>query len=301
MNNSLKTVEVYEREPYSCVIMCRKKPCEKTTSGTFDICKYGITFYNENGSVRKKSQFEPLVEVAKNLRHELNPILQVIVEEAGKIDSTISRKHIDVDNPASKIFAATIIIDHYIQMISGVNEFHINPEGFHGKQNKINLNQTLKNYFYLHSIVKERGRAKNLKITVNEVADNLDISIGSEFIEFIISILMDNVRKYSVDDTQIKILVNFNDNERIIDLSITNHSKPINSEIDIFQLGVKADPKSKGFGYGLCWANNLIYYYNQMFNENFDENKKLKLIHTQEILNEYEAIQTFKLYNLIIQ
>ena len=289
------------REPYSCTIMCQNKPCEKSIPGTFDICKYGITFYNENGTVRKKSQFEPLVEVAKNLRHELNPILQTIVEEVVKIEPSISRKNIKTDIPAGRIFAATIIIDHYIQMISGVNEFHLVPETFHGKQRDLNLKQSLNTYFRLHSIVKEIGRAKNLSIDLDNVNSNIEITVGSEFIEFIISILMDNIRKYSLSDTQVTVLVETTENSQVINVLLKNYSKPINHEIDIFQLGVKSDPKSKGFGYGLCWANNLIYYYNQIFNERANENKKLHLSHDQVLINEYEAVQTFRISNLIVK
>ncbi|TAE83229.1 MAG: hypothetical protein EAY81_08575, partial [Bacteroidetes bacterium] len=82
----------------------------------------------------------------------------------------------------------------------------------------------------------------------------------------------------------------------------TNQSKRIDNHLNIFDLGIKVDENSKGFGYGLYWAKLLEFNYNVINQsiENMDENFSVQ--HKQ--INSASAdigYQEFSLNNLIIE
>jgi hypothetical protein len=75
------------------------------------------------------------------------------------------------------------------------------------------------------------------------------------------AVLIDNVWKYLIDNSIFTVNINSIDDEkcRII---LTNQSKQLPDNLNIFDLGSKADVSSKGFGYGLYWAKLLEFKYN---------------------------------------
>jgi signal transduction histidine kinase len=242
-------------------LSCSSKFCEKSTIGTFDICQYGVSYVNNNGNIITKEPTVPLSTIAKNLRHELNPILQTIIQQVSIIDPSLSTKHIDGKNPLSLIIGSTIVIDNFIQMITGVHEFHSLPDNEYSK--KIRLKDTIDLYHVTYGIVKEDGRTKNLQLN-NLIPDNYYIEDCADFIQYIFAVLIDNAWKYSIDNSTLTVNLNqINNNNYTI--KITNQSKTIPENIDIFELGKKANPNTKGFGYGLNWVKTLEASYNNVF------------------------------------
>lgn len=281
--------------PKTC-LTCAKKSCEQLDEEQLDICEYGVAFFYKDGNILRKEALVPLRYISHNLRHELNRSLNVLVEEAMKIDKNITSRKIDLNNPASKILGTTIIIDHFIQMIAGVNEFH--PTNFHGAQLlKIRtLTEIIGKYFVIHSIIKNPRRSENLKLNL-EIEKDMTISFCADIFEYLLSIFFDNIWKYSVSNTEVKV-VSIKKNGGLLDIIFRNISGYIPDNIEIFSKGMKCDSESEGFGYGLFWANILIDHYNRL---SLREENILKIVHNQTNIDKNLWIQDFSLINLIAE
>jgi K+-sensing histidine kinase KdpD len=282
--------------PFTC-LTCSSRLCEKSKPETFDICQYGISFFNRGGVVEAKEPKVPLSTIAKNLRHEINPILQLIIEQASILDPNLSTRVINLSKPLSIIVGSTVILDNFIQMITGVHEFHSLPNISANK--RINLNQLITSTFNIYSIIKEDGRTKGLMIT-NLVSPNIHVSLCSDFIKYIIAILIDNAWKYSLNNTTLTINLNLISKNKY-SLKFTNKSYPLSSSFNPIEMGSKMDSNSKGFGYGLNWAKTLESNYNSHLNLNPIE--RFTLTHQQTIpsSNPSFAFQEFALNNIILE
>lgn len=273
---------------------CYSKECEKTIDGTFEICQYGISYLKRNNKVEAKEPKVPLSTIAKNLRHEINPILQVIIEQTVKLDSTLSTKSINPNNPLSVIIGSTVILDNFIQMITGVHEFHSSPASVSGKM--INLKSLINKYFIVYSILKEEGRTKNLQFN-NIIPEDFHINKCADFIDYIIAMFIDNAWKYSISNSTLTININKKSNNKYI-MKFVNKSETIPGNINIFELGTKADDLSKGFGYGLYWIKMLENSYNNIV-EN-DTDNQLKITHKQQHHSALYSFQEFVIDNIEI-
>jgi hypothetical protein len=271
------------------------KSCLQSNADSLDICEYGVAYYIKKEEVLRKEALVPLRYISYNLRHEINPILSVIVEEAGKIDKSISTRRIDLSNPASKIVGSTIILDHFIQMISGVNEFH--PSGNYAPRpvRERILSALIKKYFDIHSIIKDPRRAYNLELHLN-FDNNVIVSFSADIVEYLLSILIDNIWKYSATGTRVEISL-FPKTDELADLIFQNISSPVPQDIDIFGKGVKLGEEAGGFGYGLYWANILIFHYNRLSGKE----EELQLVHNQKNIGKALSKQEFILNNLIVK
>ncbi|MCL6267445.1 hypothetical protein [Flagellimonas myxillae] len=254
---------------------------------------YGVSFFNRDGTVETKEPKVPLSTISKNLRHEINPILQTIIQQAVKLDESLSTREIDLKNPLSVIIGSTVILDNFIQMITGVHEFHSSPAL---KSNKrIGLKYLIEHYFTLYTIIQEEGRAKNLSL-VNNISDKHYINECSDFVEYILAIFIDNAWKYSEDNSRLNVNLK-TVGEKKPKLIFTNVSKTIPSNINIFESGSKVNKDSKGFGYGLRWAKDLEANYNALVKGN-DE---FKINHVQvKSSSPGFSYQHFELENLKI-
>lgn len=286
----------YMIEPKVC-LYCSTKPCQQKPSGTFETCSYGITYFVDSGRVLKKEPFLPLLEMARNIRHEVNPILQIIVEQASKIDPTISFKEINLANPASKILAATTIIDEFIQMICGITEFHTMPETLGKGSSRRHLLNIIHNYYIVHSIVKGSQYAASLQLDLR-VSNTTSLSLGVDYVQYMISSFVDNIWKYSTPHTTVQITESF-PATGYADITFVNISAPLPEGLDIFQVGTKANPSSRGFGYGLYWVRILEDSYNNQFNAAKSSTSSfLKVTHSQEIISGTIARQSFTISNI---
>jgi K+-sensing histidine kinase KdpD len=274
-------------------IRCPSKDCEKSEVDTFDFCQYGVAFYNTGSVIKKKEESVTLRHISHNLRHELNKVLQTIVAEASLIDPTVSTKKIELDKPASKIVGATVIIDQFIEMIAGVNEFHPSSHYSSNLDKKSNLLKVLDKYSKVFSLIVNTRRSKNIKFHF-DVNKKTNITFASHMIEYIISIMMDNIWKYSIDDSTATISTRAN-NSSDIELKFTNISKPITKAEMIFDKGFQTKSESEGFGYGLYWAQVLIQHYNELSKRNSDF---LELVHEQQVIDNEKAQQIFIIRNL---
>ncbi|MEX2410760.1 MAG: hypothetical protein WD607_05190 [Candidatus Paceibacterota bacterium] len=280
-----------DKKPITC-ITCTSKFCEKTKPGTFDICQYGISFLNRKGKIEVKEPRVPLATIARNLRHEINPILQSIIQQVSLIDPNLSTRKIDKSKPLSLVIGSTVIIDNFIQMITGVHEFHSTPSSLSAK--KTNLKLLINNYFDIYGIIKESGRAKGLMLS-NFLSDNLYITDLSDFIKYIVAVLIDNIWKYSIDHSRVTININRKVSGKY-KLVIQNKSNTIPKNIDLFQMGSKVDKNTKGFGYGLFWVKTLENSYNEL--KNSREVDDFKVMHNQILRPDGYAMQQFIIDNI---
>lgn len=274
---------------------CQAKPCKNTVDQTFDICQYGVSFINRGGSIEAKEPKIPLSTIAKNLRHEINPILQSIIEQTTILDPLLSTKTIYLEKPLSIIIGNTVILDNFIQMITGVHEFHSTPSNI--SQKPINLKSLIDFYFNVYSIIKEDGRASGLTLN-NLINEKFIVHQYSDFIKYIIVILIDNAWKYSIDNTTVTINI-VHKKENFYDIEIFNQSVKIIKNLNLFDMGVKVDETSKGFGYGLYWIKTLENSYNTLVENNDDE--KLKISHNQSESKTNIAFQKFSIHNIILK
>lgn len=277
-------------------LRCSSKECEKSLEGTFDICQYGISYLKKNNVIIAKEPKVPLSTIAKNLRHEINPILQLIIQQAAKLDPTLSTRIINLEKPLSLIIGSTVILDNFIQMITGVHEFHSLPNTTSSR--RINLKSLVTTYFDMYSIIKEDGRTKSLKIN-NLISEETYVSACSDFVKYIIAILIDNAWKHSIDQSIFTISLSHIKNN-FFNLKFVNKSKIIPSDFNLFDMGAKLDPSTRGFGYGLNWSKTLESNYNSLMNL---DNEKFKITHSQIRANDNsgrEAFQEFTLCNIIL-
>ncbi|RAR75688.1 histidine kinase [Flavobacterium aciduliphilum] len=271
---------------------CHSKPCKQTKNDTFDICQYGVSFVNRHGNIEKKEPKIPLSTIAKNLRHEINPILQSIIEQATILDPNLSTKIISLDKPLSIIIGNTVILDNFIQMITGVHEFHSTPSNI--SQKPINLKNVIEYYFGIYSIIKENDRAENITLN-NLINRDYTIEFYSDFIKYIIVILIDNIWKYSTNNSTVTISV-VNKKKDSYNIEFTNQSNYIPNNINLFEMGSKVNENSKGFGFGLYWIKTLEDSYNNLI-QNTTENRLL-ISHEQILTKKNTAFQKFKIENI---
>lgn len=274
-------------------IRCSSKDCEKSKVDTFDFCRYGVAFYNTGTKIKKKEETVTLRHISHNLKHELNKVLQTIISEASLIDPTVSTKRIELNKPASKIVAATVIIDQFIEMISGVNEFHPSLQHSSNLDKKSSLLNMLDKYSKVYSLILNTRRAKDINFNFN-IDSNFQIAFAYKIIEYIIATLIDNIWKYS-NNNSIASITATKTNGVDINLNFSNSSKPINNPQFIFKKGFQCEAKSEGFGYGLYWAKILIDHYNTLSKRT---SEILELTHKQEIIDKDNAIQFFTLKNI---
>lgn len=200
MKNAMFNGQYVGKKAFTC-LSCSSRFCEKSEEGEFNICQYGVAYLKRNGVMETKEPAVPLSTISRNLRHEINPILQGIVELACELDENLSTRRIDPDNELSLIVGSTIVIDNFIQMITGVHEFHSTPSNAAYKRK--NLSSLIDFNFQTYRIIKENGRAKDL-ILENKVDKNIVIEKCSDFIEYIIAVLIDNAWKYSLDNSTLR-------------------------------------------------------------------------------------------------
>lgn len=278
--------------PEAC-IRCSAKTCLNSKSGVLDFCEYGIAYYNADGEILKKQEAVTLRHLSHNLRHELNKVLQTIVSEAVNIDPFVSTKTISMNSPASKIVGATIIIDQFIEMISGVNEFHPARKYSVDLEKKSNLYSVLDKYAKVHSLISNTRRAKNLNIKIS-CSKKIDVSFAANIIEYLVSILFDNIWKYSTSGSTASVSIQRKANG-FIDIDFENISAPIAIKDELFKKGVQQDSCSEGFGYGLYWASLLCGYYNELSGRS---SNLLSITHNQNLIDESMAKQNFVIRNV---
>jgi K+-sensing histidine kinase KdpD len=278
--------------PKACHI-CQNKICQKSSLGTLDFCDFGIAFYNDNGTIQTKEEAVTLKHVSHNLRHELNKVLQLIISEAAKIDPQVTTKSINTQSPASRIVGATIIIDQFIEMIAGVNEFHPSRSYSTNLEKKANLHQILNKYTSIYSLIQNTRRAKNIEIKII-CPREMEISFASQIVEYIFSIFIDNMWKYSLDNSKATIEVKLS-NSNFYDIVFTNDSMLIENTAQIFNKGFQENSESEGFGYGLYWASILARHYNELGKRT---TSLMSIEHSQYEISSKEAKQIFTIRNI---
>ena len=89
----------------------------------------------------------------------------------------------------SKILAATIIVDHFIQMLTGVYEFRQSLGGDHLKTER-KLKDIINKYFNTYSILSSVRRPGNLTLNM-DFDDSCTIPYCVDIFEYLVSIFLD--------------------------------------------------------------------------------------------------------------
>lgn len=200
--------------------------------------------------------------VAANLRHELHKVLQYIVTQAEEIDERISVRHVDLTRPASRIVGATVILDHFIEMISGVYDFSPDQaQGAHRAASSISLHDTVRRYIYTYSLIRNTRRASDLNFAWN-IQEDVHISILPSVVEYLIAVLCDNIWKYAIEGSLVQAEC-IDASQGLISLRFKNIGAELPGDGEIFSKGYQRDSSSEGFGFGLYWATLLIDHYNR--------------------------------------
>ena len=266
-------------EPQECA-RCQRKPCLQSLPDTLDICIYGVAFYNSGTSIRKKREDVTMRHIAANLRHELNKILDYIINQANIIDLDLSLKRLDFGNPIGRIVGATQILDNFIELICGVYDF-FPDEGAFATNNAtpMNLSTTVQRLRDTYSLIKNSRRAETLRIR-QSIPHDIYISRLPAVVEYLLVILTDNLWKYSFTAADVTIETKLV-NSYLLDIVFTNHGVSIPRGDDPFSKGYQQDAASEGFGFGLYWGKILCDHYNRA---SMRESDLVDITHTQNEL-----------------
>jgi hypothetical protein len=260
---------------------------------TLQTCEYGVVCYRDARRLLKQEPLVPLRHVCRNLRHELNCIIQFLINQAVELDRTVSANSIDIDNPCSRIVAGALAIDHFIQMLNGVNEFQPDATTSTTVIGGARLSRVIANYFAIYSLITRASMSRTITLQCR-VDEALRIGPQRPVISYIVAVLVDNAWKYALDGSTL-VVVPFSAPSGLCSVSFENDSLPLPTGMDPFTKGAKADPSSRGFGYGLHWARILVDHYNRMLPSS---ETPLKLSHSQNLPGDGRARQTFLIENI---
>ena len=287
----------------------RLEACERCSAGQmdckeisfagelkFDICRYNVAYINDGVRIIRKDLTVPLRFMAINLRHQVTPMLSFISTEANKLEPFLMSKHIDITNGPSRILGAVIAVEHFINMISSVIDFH--PRSSSGIIKNSHLKGMIDNYYNIYSMFKGMHRPRSLTF-VNNVPTNVHIAHSEDLYCNIFAVLSENIWKYSLENSLFR--VDFRrTNDKYCFVSFTNRSKPLDEDIDIFDYGSKVKKDTEGFGFGLFWVNKIVEYLNQLDIETMSGRGDLIFEHKQTVLDVGLAEQVFSLKNVPI-
>jgi len=279
-------------------VLCRQKPCEHAPVGTLAVCDYSVAYYKKSDDdILKHRERVNARDIVTNLRHELHRVLAYIVQEAEEIDPNVSTKRINLDSPGSRIVGATIILDNFIQMITGAYAFQ--PDRGHSPHNSgqpLYIAETITRLIETYSMIKNRRRAHSLSCDIN-VPTTAYTRILPTTIEGIIAVLCDNIWKYSVNGSHVEIGY-LHKSSGLASIYFQNAGPAVPRPDLIFDKGYKADKNSEGFGFGLYWAQNLVAFHNEGTRRTIEQ---LELRYEHTPINESHSTHKFILDNLAIQ
>ncbi|MBX3652094.1 MAG: HAMP domain-containing histidine kinase [Burkholderiales bacterium] len=292
-----KMTEERKPEPFPECVVCAYKVCEKTPIWQLDVCQFGISHVNDGEKIQKQNASVTLRHLSQNLRHELHKFLQIIINEASAIDPKVSAKNVSIGNPTGRIVAASVMLDNIVEMISGVNDFHPDPDLSTHKKEPRSLTRIIQKYDRIYSLLKNPRRPSELRINV-QVPENLEINFGTDIIEYLLAVFIDNARKYALPEVDVvRVYSEPGEEPGLIDLIFENPSQEISETNRIFDKGYQQDSESEGFGFGLFWAKILADHYNRILG---DATPLLSVNHEQSYIDVDNRIckQCFTIRNL---
>jgi hypothetical protein len=273
-------------------LTCGTKICGEAKPGKLGVCDRFVAYYNDGESLKKCETDFPHRHIVENLRHSLDPILALMMEQLVALDPSISPNTIDTGKPLHKILASIVILDQFVAMLSGADGLHPKlAEAGHGDCHS--LKGMLEKYFALHSVIHTHGRLGPLNLTL-DVPDEVLLHRYPKIYESIISVLLDNIWRHSLPDSEVIARLDI-PHRGTGTLTVTSLSKPIPIYCDLFSKGGKAYSQSDGFDFGLYWATILKNYYNALCHKG---DHPLQLTHSQRMLSERAAVQEFCLSNM---
>jgi hypothetical protein len=188
-----------------------------------------------------------------------------IVSQADEIEPDLSIRRIDLTRPASRIVGATVILDKFIEMVSGVYDFH--PDGSasaFGSTAQLPLLDTVRRLVDTYSLIKNVRRAYRLDFGISVSPDLIVVSMSAS-IENLIAVLIDNMWKYSIPGTRAEIRATTVIPE-LVNVEFRNIGAVLPDDCPIFEKGFQAKQNSEGFGFGLYWVTVLVEHCNSSQN-----------------------------------
>ena len=277
------------RIPITC-LSCRLRPCEQAPNGALDLCPYGIVFLVSGDEILRQDPTLPIKHLAANLRHELNPILSLVVNEVSTLEPKLSTRRVDTGSSLGRILGAALMLDDTVQMITGVHDMHLLSGPQNLSSSSVDIEQVVRNKFAIYSLTGGANRARGLRLSLQN-SGLAELRYGVPLLEYVIAVLMDNAWKFSEDDTTVTAAVS-RKAAGLADLVVSNQSSPLPDDLDVFQLGAKGSSDSKGFGYGLYWAQLLVDRYSAGLN---DGRPALEIEYRQHVEKADRAIHQFSL------
>lgn len=275
---------------------CANKVCLEFEDQRLGICDYGIAHVWIGSELHKKLDETPLRHIAENLRHELNKVLQLIVLNCVEINEQVSLSQVDLNDPASRIAGATVILDQFIEMISGVHSFSPLRDSEAQPATGQALADVIDRYFGIYSLIRNTRRARDLTLQ-NSVDPALRAAALPSVVEYIIAILSDNYWKYARSGSRINVK-SFQVDERHVSLQFENESDEMTFPGRVFDRGYQADVTSEGFGFGLFWGKQLEGFYNRTMGDNI---KPFELTHRQQQFGDGGVLQIFRIENVRVK
>jgi hypothetical protein len=220
-----------------------------------------------------------------------------IVSQADEIEPNLSTRRINLASPSSRIVGATVILDKFIEMVSGVYDFH--PDrgcSTSGTAAQISLYDTVRRLVDTYSLIKNVRRASRLDIAIDIPRDLAVVTMASP-VENLIAVFTDNIWKYSLPDTRV-VIRSKPKSATLVDLEFTNIGKPLPLGSPIFEKGYQAYPNSEGFGFGLYWAKVLADHYNDA-QRRIDS--PMSIQYGQELIDAERTKHIFTIENLAVQ
>jgi hypothetical protein len=306
------------QKPRICLNCRFENPeCEqsyKKSEFSFSVCPYGVAWINNNGCVERKEAPLNFQTIARNIRHNIGPLIAFIQNETIKLDKQIRFSEIKTDETAGRIAGATVAINHFIRVLAGIMDLH--PIWTDQKTNhEQDIYSAIDKYYMIFSMFESRNRPKNLKKEI-QISRNIFVNDDHQIFDSIFAVLSDNIWKHSINKSVFKVTSTVaTAGEDYINLVFTNRSSAIPEQIcdNIFDMGSKGNNShdSFGFGFGLHWAKLIVDYYNiKKFEKaapvtNPDEMNKyrkteLALVHKQKPIDDDLCTQEFVILNLPI-
>lgn len=249
---------------------CLDKECERAEIMRLKQCRFGVPYLRRSKEdVERLEEPTPLRSLADNLRHELHQFLQVIVNNACEIDESVTVSELDPNSPASRIVAATVLINNFVEIIAGVNNFDPPKNAFKGASR-----EPLRAYFSRaidsYGLLESAHRCSKL-IFINNLASDICVAAAPKAFEYIACILIDNCYKYSQDGTYVSIDGVHREDGKV-SVRVMNYSDFALDTTRAFERGYKNNARSSGYGYGLFWTRRLIAYMNEQLHSDININ-----------------------------
>ena len=224
-----------------------------------------------------------VIEIANNLtsiinscddcRDDTDTIYPYTLHEARKYNRTIKQNaerlckkssptnNIDDAEPTIlKIYKAAEVLSHQFTLLEFISSEDFSSFKVNEKKNLLRIVARCKKMYQENAINKDLI----LSLVDNSDTGGSDIVACEKTILIIPNVLIDNAIKYSVSGSRIEIKIGneYQEDKKLVTLTIQNIGGLLSSTKDIFAKGVRGSDGGDGSGYGLYIANLVAKQHN---------------------------------------